>query len=83
MCSIPLQERDRWCRGLAGSMRAGGEVVDRGLKSAEKGMSLRVDSGVGNRDAAVDEQCLWVANVADAGDQGLAGQEEDDASSIE
>ena len=83
MRSIPLEERDRWCRGLAGSMRAGGEVVDRGLKSAERGTSLRVDSGVGNRDAAVDEQCLWVASVAGAGDQGLAGQEEDDASSVE
>ena len=62
-------------------MWAGGEVVDRGLKSVEKGMNLRVDSGVGSRDVAVDEQYLWIANVADAGDQSLAGQEEDDADS--
>lgn len=83
MRSIPLGERDRWCQGLAGSMRAGGEVVDRGLKSTEKEMSLCADFGVGSRGAAVDEQCLSVANVADAEDQGLAGLEEDDASSVE
>ena len=64
-------------------MLAGGEVVDRGLKSVEKGMNLRVDSGVGSRDAAVDEQCLWIANVAGVGDQSLAGQEENDAGSKE
>lgn len=41
-------------------------------------MSLRVDSGAGSRDAAVDGQCLWVANVANAVNLGLAGPEEDD-----
>ena len=56
-------------------------MVDRGWKSVEKGMSFRVDSGVGSRDAAVGEQCLRIANVAGVGDQSLAGQEEDDASS--
>ena len=52
-------------------------------KGVEKGMSLRVDFGVENRDAAVDGQCGWIANVADAVDQGLAGQGEDDAGSEE
>lgn len=81
MRSIPLEERDRCFQGLAESMRAGGGEVDRGSKSVEREMSWRVDSGVGSRDAAVDEQCLWIANVADAGGQSLAGREEDDAGS--
>ena len=58
-------------------------MVDRGSKSAEREMSLRVDSGAGSRDAAVDGQYLWVANVANAVNLGLAGPEEDDAGSME
>ena len=58
-------------------------MVDRGSKSGERGMSLRVDSGAGNPDAAVDGQCLWVANVANAVNLGLAGPEEDDAGNME
>lgn len=81
--SIPLVERDRWCQGLAERMGTGVGVVGRGSKSVERGMSQRVDSGVESQDVAVDEQCLWIANVADAADQALAGREEDDASSIE
>lgn len=56
--SIPLEERGRSCQGLAESRRAEDGVVDRGSRNVEKGMSWRVDSGVGSRDAAVDEQCL-------------------------
>lgn len=83
MRNILLEERDRWCQGLAGSMETGAGVVDRGSKSVEREMSWRVDFGVESRDAAVDEQCLWIVNVAGAVDQGLAGPEEDDAGSIE
>lgn len=83
MRSIPLEERDRWYQRLTGSMGTDAGAVDRGSKSVERGMSWRVDSGVGSRDAAVDEQCLWVADVANAVDQGLAGPEEGDAGSIE
>lgn len=79
MRSIPLKERDRWCQGLTESMGTGAGVVDRGLKSVERGMSLGVDSDVGSRDATVDEQCLWIANVADAAYPVLAEREEDDA----
>ena len=64
-------------------MGTGDGAVRPGLKGVEKGMSWRVDSGVGIRDAAVDEQCLWVANVVNAVDQGLAGWAEDDAGSKE
>ncbi len=56
--NIPLGARDRWCQGLAESMRADGGVVDRGSKSVERGMSWRVDSGVERQDVAVDGQCL-------------------------
>ena len=52
-------------------------------KGVEKEMSWRVDFGVENQDAAVDGQCGWIANVADAVDRGLAGQGEDDAGSEE
>ena len=58
-------------------------MVDRGSKSGARGMSLRVDFGAGSRDAAVDGQYLWVANVANAANLGLAGPEEDDAGSME
>lgn len=77
--SILLEERGRWCQGLAESMGTGAGVVGRGSKGVEREMNWRVDYGVGSWDAAVDEQCLWIANVADAVDQGLAGQEADDA----
>lgn len=80
--SIPLVERDRWGQGLAESTETGAGVVDRGSKSAERGMSLGVDSDVGSRDATVDEQFSSIANVADAVNQGLAGRE-DDAGRIE
>ena len=79
MRSIPLEEGGRWSRGLAEGMGTDAGVAGRDSKSVERGMSWRVDSGVGSRDAVVDEQCLWIANVADAVDQGLAGWEEDDA----
>lgn len=39
-------------------MGIGAEVVDRDSKNVERGKSLDVDSGVGTRDATVDEQCL-------------------------
>lgn len=39
-------------------METGAGVVDRGSKSVERGTSLGVDSGVGSRDATVDERCL-------------------------
>ena len=53
--SIPLEERDRWRRGAAENMETDGGGVDPGGKGAGMGMSWRVDSGVGTRDAAVDE----------------------------
>ena len=64
-------------------MGTGGGAAHPGSKGVEKGMSWRVDFGVENRDAAADGQCVWIANVADAVDQGLAGQGEDDAGSKE
>ena len=82
MRSIPLERGDRWDQGLAGSMGTDVGSVDRGSKNVEREMSWRVDSGVGSREVAADEQCLWIANVADVVDQGLAGREEDDAISI-
>lgn len=80
---IPPEERDRWCLGLVANTGTDAGVVDRDSRSAERGMSLRVDSGVGSRDAPVDGQCLWVANVANAVNLGLAGPEEDDAGTME
>lgn len=41
-----------------------------GSKDVEKEMSWRVD-----QDWAVDGQCFWIANVADAVDRGLAEAE--------
>ncbi len=81
--SIPPEERDRWRQGLTENMGIGDVAVDPGSKGAEKGMSWRVGSGVGSRDAAVDEQWSWIANVAGAVGQGLAGREEDDAGNVE
>ena len=78
--NIPLEERDRWCQELAEDMGTGAGVVGRGSKSVERETSLRVDSGVGSQDGAV-EQYLWIANVADAVERALAGREEDDAGS--
>lgn len=83
MRSIPLEERDRWCQGLTENMGTGAGVGGRGLTSVERGMSLGVDSDAGSRDATVDEQCLRIANVADAAYPGLAEREEDDAGSRE
>ena len=77
--SIPLEGDDRWRQGLAEYMWIDGGAVDPGSRGVEKGMNWRVDSDAGSRDAAVDEQRLWIANVADAVGRGLAGQEEDDA----
>ena len=68
---------------MAANIGCDGGVVDRGVKSVERETSSRVESGAGSRDAAVDERCLWIANVADVVDQGLAGREEDDAGSME
>ena len=79
--SIPLGERDRWRQRLAEYMWLDDGAVDPGSKGVEKGMNWRVGSDVGSRDAAVDEQRLWIANVADAVGRGLAGQDEDDAGS--
>ena len=79
--SIPLEGGDRWRQALAEYMWIEDGAVDRDLKGVEKGMNWRVGSDAGSRDAAVDEQRLRIANVADAVGQGLAGQEADDAGS--
>ena len=79
--NIRREGRDRSRQGAAENMGTGDGAVHPDSKGVEKGMSWRVDFGVENLDAAVDGQCVWIANVADAVNQGLAGQGEDDAGS--